>query len=284
MTAAAIPILSSIAGLAPASDAWIVDIWGVMHNGRRAFDAAGEACRRFRAGGGIVVLLSNAPRPFTAVVGHMTSLGVDPAAYDLGVTSGDATRGLVEAWQGRPLLHVGPERDKGLFEGLDVHFASAEGAEVVVCSGLYDDTKETPADYAPLFAGLVARGVPMICANPDLMVERGAELVYCAGALAADYEKRGGEVAYAGKPYGPIYQRTLAAIDARAGRAVDKSRILAIGDGIDTDLRGAHGAGLRSVFIASAIHVPGGLDAGVLAELFAKRPFAPVAALPALVW
>src|SRR2546422_2435960 len=120
MTRAAIPTLTSIADLAPGCDAWIVDVWGVMHNGRRAFAAAGEACRRFRAAGGLVVLLSNAPRPFTAVVGHMTSLGVDPAAYDAGVTSGDATRGMIEGWAGRPLLHIGPERDLGLFAGLDV--------------------------------------------------------------------------------------------------------------------------------------------------------------------
>src|SRR4249919_1899395 len=111
MNPAAIPILSSISQLAPSFDAWIVDIWGVMHNGARAFEAAGEACRRFRAGGGIVVLLSNAPRPFSAVIGHMASLGIDPAAYNGGVTSGDATRGMIEAWAGKSLLHIGPARD-----------------------------------------------------------------------------------------------------------------------------------------------------------------------------
>ena len=212
MTRAAIPILPSIAKLAPRYDAWVVDIWGVMHNGRRAFEAAGEACRRFRAGGGLVVLLSNAPRPFTAVVGHMASLGVDAAAYDTGVTSGDATRGLIQAWGGRPLLHIGPERDLGLFAGLDVRIVPAEAAEGIVCSGLFDDTKETPADYAALFDRLVARGLPMICANPDLVVERGDTLVYCAGSLAAAYAAKGGKVTYAGKPYLPIYARTFAEI------------------------------------------------------------------------
>src|SRR5262245_65395800 len=126
MIRAAIPILSSVAELAPTADAWIVDIWGVMHNGARAFAAAGEACIRFRKAGGIVVLLSNAPRPFAAVVGQMAKLGVDPSAYDTGVTSGDATRGLIQAWAGRALLHVGPERDLGLFEGLDVRIATPE--------------------------------------------------------------------------------------------------------------------------------------------------------------
>jgi HAD superfamily hydrolase (TIGR01459 family) len=284
MTPAAIPLLTSIAGLASTCDAWIVDIWGVMHNGARAFAAAGEACRAFRASGGIVMLLSNAPRPFSAVVGHMASLGVDPAAYDGGVTSGDATRGLIEDFAGRPLLHIGPDRDKGLFQGLDVKIAAAEAAQAIVCSGLYDDTRETPDDYAELFDRLVARRLPMVCANPDLVVERGDKLVYCAGALAAVYAEKGGEVVYAGKPYLPIYERTFAAIEHVKGSPVHKERILAIGDGLDTDLLGAHRAGLRSVLIASAVSLPGGLDQPTLAQLFASRPFRPVAALPALAW
>ena len=278
------PILSSIAPLAETSEAWIVDIWGVMHNGARAHPAAGEACKRFRARGGIVVLLSNAPRPFAAVVPHMTSLGVDPDAYDTGVTSGDATREMIADWQGRPLLHIGPERDRGLFEGYDVRFASPEMAEVVICSGLYDDSQETPADYAGLFEGLLARRVPMICANPDILVERGEQLIYCAGALAADYEAKGGKVIYAGKPYGPIYDRTLREIARLKGRPVAKENILCIGDGVETDLKGAHNAGFRSVFIASPIFLPDGLSAPTLTKLFADRTFAPIAALPALAW
>jgi len=282
MTPAVIPILSSIAELSSTSDAWIVDIWGVMHNGARAFAAAGEACRRFRRRGGIVMLLSNAPRPFRAVVQQMSALGVDPEAYDGGVTSGDVTRGLLEAWSDRPLLHIGPERDKGLFEGLAARLTKPEEAQAIVCSGLWDDTSETPANYAGLFGAMAARRVPMICANPDLVVERGDKLVYCAGALAAVYEEKGGEVIYAGKPHLPIYERTFAAIARIAGAAVARERILTFGDGVDTDLLGAHRAGLRSVFIASAVHVPGGLDARVLEALFASRPYRPIAALPAL--
>jgi HAD superfamily hydrolase (TIGR01459 family) len=281
---APIPILSSVAQLADTSDAWIVDIWGVMHNGARAHPAAVEACIAFRRRGGSVVLLSNAPRPFAAVVPHMTTLGVPPAAYDAGVTSGDATRDMISAWQGRPLLHIGPERDLGLIAGLDIGLSPPETAEVVLCSGLYDDARETPADYAGLWPGLVARGVPMVCANPDIMVERGHDLIYCAGALAADYEAGGGKVTYAGKPHLPIYARTEAEIARLRGRPAARERVLCIGDGIDTDLKGAHAAGLRSVFIASPIFVPNGLDAAVLGELFADRPFAPVAAMPALAW
>jgi HAD superfamily hydrolase (TIGR01459 family) len=284
MTVAAIPILSSIAGLAAGSDAWIVDIWGVMHNGAHAHRAAGEACIRFREAGGIVVLLSNAPRPFVSVVPHMLSLGVDPKAYDGGVTSGDATRDMISQWQGRRLLHIGPERDKGLFDGFDVRLSPPQQAEAVICSGLYDDTRETPADYAELLAGLAARGLTMICANPDIVVERGHEIIYCAGALAADYEARGGKVIYAGKPHGPIYQRTFAEIARLKGRPIAADKILCIGDGVETDIKGAHGAGLRSVFIASPIFVPDGLNDAALERLFAATPFAPVAALAALVW
>jgi HAD superfamily hydrolase (TIGR01459 family) len=284
MTRPAIPIQSSISSIAPASRAWLVDIWGVLHNGARAFPAACEACTTFRGRGGIVVLISNAPRPFTAVVPHLTALGVPADAYDTGITSGDVTRGLLEAWRGRRVLHIGPERDLGLFTGLDLPLVAPGTAEIIVCSGLYDDTKETPADYTDLFDRLLAHRLPMICANPDVKVERGGELIWCAGALAADYQAKGGEVIYAGKPHLPIYERALGIIDALAGRPVSKDAVLAIGDGLETDLRGAHTAGLPSVFIASAIHAPGGLSADVLRDLFAPRPFAPIAALRALAW
>jgi ribonucleotide monophosphatase NagD (HAD superfamily) len=169
---------------------------------------------------------------------HLDSLGVPADAFDTGITSGDVTRGLLEGWRGRSVLHIGPERDLGLFAGRDIALARAETADGIVCSGLYDDIRETPADYVGLLEGLLARGLPMICANPDIKVERGGDLVWCAGALAADYQAMGGEVIYAGKPHLPIYQRALATIDALAGRVVDKDSVLAIGDGLETDLRG----------------------------------------------
>jgi HAD superfamily hydrolase (TIGR01459 family) len=281
---AAIPILSSIADLAATSDAWIVDIWGVMHNGARAYPEAARACAAFRACGGTVVLLSNAPRPFAAVVPHMASLGVPTGAYDAGMTSGDVTRDLLGAWQGRPLLHIGPDRDHGLFAGLDIRLHPAADAEVVLCTGLYDDERETPADYAGLIEALSARGVPMICANPDIMVGRGDKLIYCAGALAENYAAKGGHVTYAGKPHRPVYERVLAEIARLRGRPVAEDRVLCIGDGIETDLAGAHAAGLRCVLVASPIFAPGGLNEAVLGDLFAARPYAPVASMPALAW
>lgn len=279
----AIPIVSSIAPLTPGIAAWIVDIWGVMHNGAHAHPGAVAACQAFRARGGTVVLLSNAPRPFAAVVPYLDEFGVARDSYDAGVTSGDATRDMIAAWQGKRVLHIGPDRDRGLFAGYDVTLGDAKDADVIVCSGLYNDDVETPADYEDILAPLATRGVPMICANPDIVVERGDRLIYCAGALAENYERRGGPVMYAGKPHLPIYERVFAVIEKIRG-PVPHERIVCIGDGMETDMRGAHAAGLRSVFIASAIHAPGGLSPEVLTELFAKRPFAPIAALTALAW
>jgi HAD superfamily hydrolase (TIGR01459 family) len=280
----AVPILLSIEPLAAECEAWIVDVWGVIHNGVKAFPAACDACRKMRARGGVVVLVSNAPRPFSALIPLLDGLGVKRDAYDTGVTSGDVTRDMIEGWQGHRVFHIGPERDKGLFDGFDVRFAGAEDAEVVVCSGLFDDTRETPDDYRATFELLLARRVPMICANPDIRVERGEELVYCAGALAALYESRGGSVVYAGKPHLPIYDRVFAAIERVKGRPVPRQRIISIGDGIETDLLGAHHAGVRSVFIASGIHVTRPLDEHVLGKLFVGRAYAPIAAMPALAW
>lgn len=279
-----IPILTGIAGLAESCEAWIVDIWGVMHNGASAFPAAVEACRRFRARGGTVLLLSNAPRPFLDVVTHLRRLGVPDDAYDGGVTSGDVTRGLIAAAPGRTYLHIGPERDNGLFTGLDAPRVGARLAEAILCSGLYDDNTETPPDYEPLFAPLVARGLPMICANPDIKVERGDQLIYCAGALAAKYAEMGGSVTYAGKPHAPAYAQAFGELARLRGAPVPAARLLAIGDGVETDIRGGCEAGLRTVMIASGVHLQAGLSAQTLRELFAARTFAPIAALPALSW
>jgi len=279
-----IPIHTSIGDIGRKYRAWLVDVWGVMHNGAEAIASACDACKTFRSGGGIVMLISNAPRPFTAVAHHMRSLGVPDDAYDTGTTSGDVTRSMLRSMPGRLVFHVGPERDLGLFDGELVRLVDADDAELVVCSGLHDDSKETPDDYYDLFTGLLARRLPMICANPDLKVERGSRLVYCAGSLAAQYEARGGEVRYAGKPYAPIYAEALSALANIANAPISKANVLAIGDGINTDIRGAHGAGLDALFIASGVHMPGGLESGALAQLYADKPFRPIAALPALAW
>jgi HAD superfamily hydrolase (TIGR01459 family) len=279
-----IPIVSGIAALTQSRRAWIVDIWGVMHNGARAFPDAVEACRRFRASGGTVLLLSNAPRPFPDVVTHLRQLGVPDDAYDGGVTSGDVTRVLMAAEAGRAFLHIGPERDNGLFDGLPVSKAGAREADAVLCSGLWDDTRETPDDYTQLFEPLVARALPMICANPDIKVERGDKLIYCAGALAQRYAEMGGKVTYAGKPHRPAYERAFAKLAELRGAAVPVSEIIAIGDGVETDIRGGCAAGLDTVMIASAVHLQQGLTPESLHALFDPRDFAPTVAMPALAW
>ncbi len=260
-----------------------------MHNGHRAFPRAVAATHAFRGQGGIVVLLSNSPRPSPSVQEQLRRLGVPGDAYDATVTSGDLTRHELAKHVGATVFHLGPERDRPIFEGLDVTLGRPEESELVVCSGLFDDETETPDDYTGLLGALAARKLPMICANPDHLVERGDRLVWCAGALAAAYEKAGGAVVYAGKPYAPIYGLALETIGALAGTPVPKSEVLAIGDGLRTDVAGASDAGIDSVFIASGLHVPassGGetLDAAHLDELFAHAKPRPVAAMRALVW
>jgi HAD superfamily hydrolase (TIGR01450 family) len=258
-----------------------------MHNGAEAFQAAAEACAAFRRQGGYVVLLTNAPRPAPAVVAQITKLGVPREAYDGVLTSGDVTRGLVASWRDKRIHHMGPDRDRGIFEGLGIDFATSIEADIVVCTGLIDDMTETPADYATTLGGFRRRNVAMLCANPDLMVERGTKKVYCAGALAAAYEALGGDVVYAGKPHLPIYEIAETMVRDGLGRDVAKDRLLAIGDGLKTDMEGAAAAGLRSVFIASGLHVEGkqALTPDLVGQLFrdVPRPW-PVAALDALKW
>lgn len=284
-----IPVLSSIAGLAGGYDAWLCDIWGVLHNGERPSPGAADACQRFRETGGVVVLISNSPRPRGAVAAQLAHIGVPANCYDAIVTSGDTTRDLVAQRPGMRLFHLGPERDKPLMEGLDVELEDVEGAEYVLCSGLYDDMRETPDDYAELLVRIRSRDLPMICANPDLMVEKGDALIYCAGALAAAYEKLGGKVIYTGKPHKPIYETSLAHIAEAKGVEVGRAKILCIGDAVKTDMAGAAAAGMDAVFIASALHIENAnsdapLDSDTLSALFTESGIKPVAAQKRLMW
>jgi HAD superfamily hydrolase (TIGR01459 family) len=286
ISADAIPVLGSIAKLGKSYAAWLVDVWGVIHNGVRAFPAAVDATRRFREQGGIVVLLSNSPRPSEGLQRQLRGLGVADQSYDATVSSGDLTRHELAKHAGARIFHLGPERDLPIFDGLDVTRVDARDAQLIVCTGLFDDETETPGDYEDLLRELAAGKLTMLCANPDHLVERGHRLVYCAGALAQLYAEDGGEVIYAGKPYAPIYELAAEIIAERAGRKVSRSEILAIGDGIHTDMAGAAGFGLDAVFVASGLHIgPGGegLDDLRLAELFEGRK-PPRAAMPALAW
>lgn len=281
-----VPLLASMAALGSRYEAWISDIWGVLHNGREAFPLAGRACVTYRRQGGVIVLVTNAPRPEADVAAMLAELGVPREAYDAIVTSGDVTRDLIRPFDGGPVHHLGPDRQGMIFDGLDVTLTGPETAAAVVCTGLVDDDRETPADYADRLRAMADRGLPLICANPDLVVERGERIVYCAGALAEAYALLGGEVRYAGKPHAPIYERAFGLIAQARGRAVGRDRILAIGDGLKTDIAGAQGMGLASLFIGSALHVPHGeqLDDDLLARLFDAHPAPPLAAQRALVW
>jgi HAD superfamily hydrolase (TIGR01459 family) len=280
-----IPVITSIAELSAKREAWLTDIWGVMHNGVEPFASACDACARFRLEGGIVLLLSNAPRPAASVVAQLDRIGVPRFAYDTVLTSGDAARALVGAYKHRPVFPLGPERDLTLYEGLDVVLSDAASAEAISCTGLFDDEIETPADYLDMLQEFASRKLPMVCANPDLTVERGDKIVYCAGALAVEYEKLGGSVSYAGKPFLPVYDLALERLAAIKGRAIDKAQILAIGDGIRTDIKGAAAAGIDSVFVASGIHLSGSdVSSETLAPLFSDPAVRPIAAMPTLAW
>lgn len=282
----AIPVLTAIAPLAHSTTAWLVDIWGVMHNGVTPFAEAVAACERFRSSGGLVLLLSNSPRPAAGVTAQLDQIGVARSAYDGIVSSGDATRRLIAEWGARAVFHLGPERDRPLFDGLPVRIVNADQAEGVVCSGLFDDSTETPDDYREILTGLRGRDLPMICANPDLRVERGGQIIYCAGAIAAAYADIGGKVTYAGKPYLPVYEMAFAELQTLSGTALDRGLVLAIGDGVKTDIAGAASAGIRSVYIASAIHMGDdqALDASTLSRLFPEPAGRPVAAMAQLSW
>ena len=173
-------------------------------------------------------------------------------AYDRIITSGDVTRGLIAEGPKKVFL-LGPERDMPLLEGLDVDVVGEAQAQSVVCTGFFDDETETPEDYTEMLKGFIARNAPMICANPDLVVERGERIIPCAGAMAAYYEQLGGEVRIAGKPHAPIYEACLAAAKVVRG-AFAKDRVLAIGDGMPTDVKGAIASGLNLLYISGGIH------------------------------
>jgi HAD superfamily hydrolase (TIGR01459 family) len=282
-------IIDRVGPLAPDYDVLLCDVWGVVHNGIAAFPPACDALARFRAERGTVILITNAPRAGASVQRILDRLGVPHEAYDAIMSSGDVTRGIVEQRHGQSVFHLGPPRDLSIFADLDVTFAAADIADYVVCSGLFDDTVETPEHYRDLLAAMRARGLVMVCANPDIVVERGDELVYCAGALADAYAGLGGEVLYCGKPYAPIYEAALGKAAALRGGATPRARVLAIGDSVRTDLKGAAAFGLDCLFVISALHAEqaGGREAPNLSGLnamFAAAGVEPKAVMRKLAW
>ena len=280
-----IVVLSSIEPLVAGRDVWFLDIWGVLHNGVKPFAGAVAACRKFRESGGHIILVSNSPRPRAGVVKQLDAVGVAREAYDAVITSGDVSRRLIAAHNGETVFHLGPERDLALYEGTGARPGNAGDARVVVCTGLFDDEHETPANYSAQLANFKARGLEMICVNPDIKAERGGRIIYCAGALAEAYQTLGGNVLYAGKPYAPIYEEAFTLAEGLKGNPVAKSQVLAIGDGVKTDIAGAMQAGIAAVFVASGVHVELGESMAIAAaRLFPNPDARPIAVMTALVW
>lgn len=282
------PFLDHCGPLLADYDLLLCDVWGVIHNGVESFPAACEALKRARENGKTVLLISNSPRPAEGVVPQLDGLHVPRESYDGMVTAGDVTRAVIMQRPGQSVFHLGPPRDLPIYEALDVRLLDADRADYVVCSGLFDDTSETPEDYRAMLERMKARGLFMLCANPDVVVERGNELVYCAGALADLYQSMDGDVLYAGKPYLPIYQRTLAQAQTLRGGEVPLHRVLAIGDSVRTDLTGAAALGVDFLFLTAGIHageIGGNADPDPKTlKLFFEENRMPKAVMHRLVW
>jgi HAD superfamily hydrolase (TIGR01459 family) len=291
MHAAPPPVLPGIAPLVPEYELILCDVWGVVHNGKAAYAEAVGALEHARGAGATVILISNAPRPGPVVERQMAALGVPRNCYDDVVTSGDVTRDELAARPGAKIFHIGPERDLPNYDGLDLKLVDFDAAELVVCTGLFDDTRETPDDYADMLARMKSRALLMLCANPDIVVERGTTHVWCAGALARDYAALGGEVLYAGKPYGAVYRTALSRTEKIRGEKVGADRVLAIGDGVRTDLAGAVRHGYDCLFVAGGIHaadfdLASGIepDAESCARVFAEAGAWPMGVIWRLSW
>ncbi|WP_333831117.1 TIGR01459 family HAD-type hydrolase [Pararhodobacter sp.] len=274
-------IIETLAGIGAQYDVLYCDLWGCLHDGRALYPEAVAALQGFRRGGGTVVLMTNAPRTRHAVERRLVRMGLPRDAWDVIVSSGDATQeAMLMGAAGRRLWHLGPEKDEDLFTEipealagqpplLRVPFDEAEG---IICTGPFDDCADTPEDYRGRFLSAKVRGLTMLSANPDIVVDVGETRIYCAGALAQLYADMGGAVMSFGKPHPPIYdlaRRRLAAM----GISYDNDQVLAVGDGILTDIAGAQAEGIDALFVT------GGLEA----SRFGPDVQAPEAA-PLLAW
>jgi HAD superfamily hydrolase (TIGR01459 family) len=257
--AAMTEIIRSLDEIDPGYSVLFCDLWGCLHDGVRAFPAAVAALERFRARKGAVVLLTNSPRPAGDVARQLETLGAPRSSWDLIVSSGDAAQAAMAAGQfGRRVYHIGPERDLVFFldpagRPFDIERVPLEEAEGIVCTGLFDDRTETPADYRATVLYGKTKGMKLLCANPDIVVDVGDRRIYCAGAIAAAYAEAGGRSYYFGKPHPPIYALARRELAARLGYDTPADEILCLGDGIGTDILGAMGEGLDSVFVTGGL-------------------------------
>jgi HAD superfamily hydrolase (TIGR01459 family) len=232
---------------------WFCDIWGVVHNGYAPFPVTVAALKRHRERGGTVILVTNSPRSNLGVERQLLDIGVDPASHDRIVTSGDVTQVLMKLHGGGRVFHLGAARDHSIYDGTGVTRVPLEEAHAVLCTGLFDDLNDELSDYDALLGEMKRLGLTMICANPDKIVKKGDRILYCAGKLAELYAAQGGEVLMAGKPYSPIYDLALAEARRITGREIERCDVLAIGDGPDTDIRGAADYGLDALLVAEGV-------------------------------
>ena len=258
-------IIPTFADIAPRYRAVFCDLWGCLHNGREAYPAAVAALQAYRAGGGKVLLLTNSPRPKSSVVNQLDGFNVPRDCYDEVASSGDAAQyALLTGAVGRRVYHIGPDKDLSFFNDIApdigpiaatetpitrVPLAEAEG---IVVTGPFDDRKDLPEDYRATFLLAKTKGLKLLCANPDVVVDLGETRLYCAGALAQLYDQMGGESLYFGKPHPPIYDLARRRLSALTGATPD-DEILCIGDGIDTDIAGGMAEGLDTLFITAGL-------------------------------
>ncbi len=255
---AAFRFIDGLSEIADHYDALICDAWGVIHNGRALAPGAAEAMTRFRQSRGPIVILTNAPKPSDLIPAQLDKLGLPREAWDAIVTSGDSTRAEIERFMPAPAYRIGPSFDDPLFEGMGVNFTAIEAADFIICTGLNDGFTEEPDQYHALLKSAADRGLPMVCANPDIQVNWGGRLMWCAGALAQIYESYRGKVVYGGKPFPAIYELARNAVDEARVPQAPTPRLLAVGDGLMTDILGANNAGIDALLIAGA----GGLHEG----------------------
>ena len=252
-------IIRALADISGRYDALFCDLWGCLHNGVTPFPGAVLALQTFRAHGGKVVLVTNAPRPKSSVVMQLDAMGLPRDAWDDVATSGDATQNAMLSGAAGPRVHhIGAPKDEPFFTDFeddlshlaahaDITRVPLDQASGIVCTGLFDDLTETPEDYRGKLLMAKAKGLKMLCANPDIIVDMGTQRLYCAGALANLYQEMGGEALYYGKPHPPIYDL------ARKRLGLDEARILCVGDGIHTDVQGGLGEGLDTLFVTGGI-------------------------------
>jgi HAD superfamily hydrolase (TIGR01459 family) len=288
-----ISIINGLAEMVDDYDLFIFDLWGVVHDGVAAYPNATECLRRLRQQRARVVLLSNVPRPSASVTQHLLELGVEKALYDRLLTSGEAAATTIAATatgsgaDARPAyFHLGPERSRPTLDACGGREVAIEAAEMIICTGLFDDDADRAEDYRDFLTAAAAQGLPMICANPDLVVMRGDQMVQCAGAVAAFYEELGGTVRRFGKPFPDIFDRLFAETPD-----IPRARAVMVGDALATDIRGARQAGIDAIWVAGGIHAEalslgpdGRLDQDRVNSVAEQAGERPAAILPWLQW